>query len=67
METGNIVNQQDLGIANNEGINVAVLGHVALMENTQSLTKLSQASGVSPTNVFRILHRHKFHPYKMKR
>lgn len=68
METGNLNNRQHncSGIVNNEGIIVAVLGQVALLENTQPLTKLSQASRVSRTNVFRILHRHKFHSYKMK-
>lgn len=49
-----------------ENINVAVLGHVALMENTQLLTKLSQELGVSLTNVLRILYRSKLYLYKMK-
>jgi hypothetical protein len=68
METGNVNNRKHnrSGIVNDEAINVAVLGHVAMMENTQSLTSLSRESGVSRTTVSRILHRHKFHPYKIK-
>lgn len=66
--TGSVNNKKSnrARIVNNEAVAVAVLGHVSLMENTQSLTKLSDASGVLRTSVFRILHRHKFHPYKIR-
>lgn len=49
----------------NEAIEVAVLGHVQ-MDNTQSIRKLSQASGVSATSVFRIMKMNKFHPFKIR-
>lgn len=49
-----------------EGAAVAVLGHIQLMPNTQSIRQISATSGVSSTNVFRILHKNKFHPYKIR-
>lgn len=68
METGSVNNKKHnrSGVVNDEAISIAVLGHVGLMENTQSLTKLSRESGISRTNVFRILHKYKFHPYKIR-
>lgn len=67
METGSVENkkrQPERPIIN-EPVEVAVLGHVA-MDNNQSLNQLSQASGVSTSSVWRILKKHKFHPYKIK-
>lgn len=67
-ETGSVANRkhQRHGIINDEATSVAVLGHVALMENTQSIRKVARESGFSTTSVFRILHKHKYHPYKIK-
>lgn len=67
METGSVANkkhQPERRIIN-EPVEIAVLGHVA-MDNNQSLNKLSRASGVSTSSIWRIKKKHKFHPYKIK-
>lgn len=56
METGSVANkkhQPERRIIN-EPVEIAVLGHVA-MDNNQSLNKLSRASGVSTSSIWRIL------------
>lgn len=67
METGSVGNRKHnpTRVVNDEAMEVAVLGAVTL-EDQQSLSQLSRATGVSRSSVFRILHKHKFHPYKIK-
>jgi hypothetical protein len=64
--TGSLLNKKRevIGPVRNEAVEVAVLGHVQ-MDNKQSITTVSQASGVSRSSVHRILKKHKFHPFKM--
>lgn len=67
METGSVGNKkhEPQRPIRNEAVEVAVLGHLQ-MDNTQSIRKVAEASGVSRSSVHRILKAHKFHPYKFK-
>jgi len=67
-ETGSVFNRPKSGrpkTATNEENEVLVLGSV-IMKNQQSLREISNETGNSITSVWRILHRHKFHPYGIK-
>lgn len=67
--TGSVGNKKHnrLELVNNEAIEVAVLGQVSLEnQQAQSLTTISREVSVSSSTVYRILHKHKYHPYKIK-
>lgn len=66
--TGSVFNRPKSGrprTATNENNEVLVLGSV-FMKRQQSLREIANETGGSITSVWRILHRHKFHPYGMK-
>lgn len=66
--TGSVFNRPKSGrpiSATNENNEVLVLGSV-FMKRQQSLREIANETGGSITSVWRILHRHKFHPYGMK-
>lgn len=67
-ETGSVLNikRNAIQIVNNEDAAIEVLGQVAALENTASITEVSRVTGVSRTSVWRVLHKFKFHPYKIK-
>lgn len=64
VETGSVMDKKraPIGTVNDEGAALAVLGRAHLIPNTQSVRQLRGLAN----NVFRILHKYKFHPYKMK-
>lgn len=65
--TGSVFNRPKSGrpkSATSEENEVLVLGSVALKPQ-QSLREISMETGLSITLAWRILHRHKFHPYKV--
>lgn len=67
--TGSVCNKvhKREGLVNNEAIQVAILGQVSLeAQQPQSLSTISRAIGVSSSTVFRVLHKFKYHPYKVK-
>lgn len=68
-ETGSLANRKRIvaaenQIVQNEGFNVAVLGHVNL-DPTLGTRQLATISGISRTSFRRILKSNKFHPYKI--
>ncbi|CAH0547180.1 unnamed protein product [Brassicogethes aeneus] len=68
LETGTVENKKDnpIRVVRNEGMQIVVIGHIA-MDNTFSTRQLlSEVSGISRTSVRRILKVHKFYPYKIQ-
>lgn len=66
--TGSVFNRPKSGrprSATDERNEVMVLGSV-VMKSQQSLREIANETGNSVTSCWRILHRHKFHPYGMK-
>lgn len=66
--TGSVFNSPKSGrprTATNEQNEVLVLGSV-LVKNQQSLREIAMESGNSITSAWRILRRHKFHPYGIR-
>lgn len=66
--TGSVFNRPKSGrprTATNEQNEVMVLGSV-VMKRQQGLREIANETGNSMTSVWRILHRHKFHPYGVK-
>lgn len=66
--TGSVFNRPKTGrprSATDERNEVMVIGSV-IMKRQQSLREIANETGGSLTSVWRILHRHKFHPYGIK-